>query len=64
MFEELKGKNVKVVMRDGFLKFGVLIDYEDNFITLQYKDFTTEHINLSDVKIVKSDVMNDGNRNR
>jgi len=58
MFEELLNKKVKVIMKDGFVKYGTLIKCENNFIKLLFKNNAFENINLDDVKVVKLDENN------
>ncbi len=50
MFEFLINKKVKVVMRDGYLKFGILKRVESNFIEVEYFNGKKEIINLEYVK--------------
>jgi small nuclear ribonucleoprotein (snRNP)-like protein len=58
MFEELLNKKVKVIMKDGFVKYGILIKCENNFIKLLFKNNDFENINLDNVKVVKLDENN------
>ena len=45
-------KNVKVTKRDGYLKFGTLMDVSDSFIELKFRDGRTEFINKSEISQV------------
>ena len=49
MLNELIGKDVVVVMRDGFKKIGKLSGIDGKMIALKFYDGRTELINLDDI---------------
>jgi hypothetical protein len=48
----LKGKNVKVKKKDGFVKIGQLVDINQSFLILQYFDGRIEIIPLGEIAAV------------
>ena len=38
ILDGLVGKRIKVVQKDGFVKFGVFEDYDDKFLYLRFED--------------------------
>ncbi|MEM3846234.1 MAG: hypothetical protein QXU98_11125 [Candidatus Parvarchaeota archaeon] len=57
MLNELIGKDVVVVMRDGFRKIGKLSGCDEKMIALRFYDGRTEMINIDDIsKIIEAKV--------
>jgi hypothetical protein len=53
IFLDMIGKRVRVVQKDGFVKYGILAGYGPDFLKLQYKD-NTLHVIATD-KITSCD---------
>ena len=51
------GKRVKIVMRDGFTKYGLVKEQDTNFIVIEYGNgrVGVEQIALSEVAAIKED---------
>ncbi len=49
----LKGKQVLVIMKDGFIKHGLLLDAQPNFVVLQFQDGKEEIISFSTISVIK-----------
>ena len=49
MFEELVGKRVRVVQKDGFVKYGLLTKLDANFLMLEYVDKTLHAVAMNQI---------------
>ena len=38
MFSSLKGQNVKIKQKDGFFKYGKLMDEDEDFVQIRFDD--------------------------
>lgn len=55
MSDELVGKNVVVTLKDGYKKFGRLIEFEGAYITVEFRDGRKEVINFGMISKITED---------
>jgi len=49
VWKNLLNKKIRVVQKDGFVKIGILIDYDANFITLSFDNGDKNYINRDSI---------------
>lgn len=49
MFEEYLSKDVRVVKKDQFVKYGILVYADNSFIKLRFRDGRVETIAISEI---------------
>lgn len=55
MLSGLLGKKVKIVKTDRYVKFGILVQEDESFVLLEYRDGNREMINKKDVSAMTLD---------
>jgi hypothetical protein len=55
MISNLIGQRIKIIKRDGYVKFGKLLDEDHNFIKLLFMDGREELINKEEISSMAKD---------
>lgn len=55
MFAELVGKQIVVIGKDKFKKYGILLNEDDKLIVLSFRDSSKEYIPISNIASVHID---------
>ena len=50
------GKKVKLVLKDGYTKYGTLVSAETPFIEIEFRDGKRELLNMADITAIKEGV--------
>ena len=52
-FDSIKGKNVRIVQKDGHTKFGLCKDFDSNFVFLKFNDGSDVAVSIDNIVEIK-----------
>lgn len=55
VFDDLIGKDVLIIKKDGYVKYGKLLEVADDFLKLQYKDGSIAYVRIVEISSINED---------